>query len=65
MGSLLISGCADQASIYPLDDATLRSGIPKIEFVRFGLVVFWSIFHPMWIASFPAGSRPAVTLSYG
>jgi hypothetical protein len=33
----ILAGCADQARIYPLDDATLRSGTPKIEFMRYGL----------------------------
>jgi hypothetical protein len=34
---LLLAGCTDQARIYPMDDATLRAGIPKFEFVRQGM----------------------------
>jgi len=35
--ALLLCGCADQARVYPLDDAALRAGTPKLEFVRWGL----------------------------
>jgi hypothetical protein len=36
VGTLCVA-CADQARIYPLDDAAMRAGTPKIEFVRQGL----------------------------
>jgi hypothetical protein len=32
-----LSGCADTARVYAMDDAALRSGTPKIEFTRSGL----------------------------
>jgi hypothetical protein len=34
---VLLSGCADQARVYPMDDAAMRSGAPTFEFVRQGL----------------------------
>jgi hypothetical protein len=33
----LCGGCADQARVYPLDEAAMQAGVPKIEFVRSGL----------------------------
>jgi hypothetical protein len=35
--SALCAACADQGRVYPLDDASLRAGIPKVEFTRYGL----------------------------
>lgn len=34
---LSLAGCMDQARVFPLDDAAMRAGIPKIEFGRFGI----------------------------
>jgi len=31
------AACADQGRVYPLDDASLRAGSPKVDFTRFGL----------------------------
>lgn len=30
-------GCTSQARIYPMDDAALKAGAPKIEFTQYGL----------------------------
>jgi hypothetical protein len=37
LAAIGISGCADTARVYPMDDAALKSGTPKIEFTRYGL----------------------------
>lgn len=37
MALVAIAGCADQARIYPMDDAALKLGTPKIEFTRYGM----------------------------
>jgi hypothetical protein len=34
---VILLGCADQVWVYPLDDAALKAGIPKLEFVRQGI----------------------------
>jgi hypothetical protein len=33
----LCGSCADQARVYSLDEASVQTGVPKIEFVRRGL----------------------------
>lgn len=33
----LCTACADQGRVYPLDDASLRAGIPTVDFKRYGL----------------------------
>ena len=33
----LLCACTDQARVYPMDQAALQAGVPKIEFVRQGL----------------------------
>jgi hypothetical protein len=33
----LLCACIDQARVYPMDQASLQAGVPKIEFVRQGL----------------------------
>ena len=36
ISGVIVGGCADQGRVYPLDDASLRAGIPKFEFVPAG-----------------------------
>jgi hypothetical protein len=34
---LALAGCTDQARMYPMDNAALQAGTPRVEFVRQGL----------------------------
>ena len=35
--AFVLSGCADTARVFPLDQASAQAGIPKFDFVRQGL----------------------------
>jgi hypothetical protein len=35
--AIAMAGCADQARVYPLDEASMRAGTPKVDFVRRGM----------------------------
>jgi hypothetical protein len=35
--SVILLGCADQARVYPLHDAAMKAGTPKLEFLRQGM----------------------------
>jgi hypothetical protein len=37
LGLAVLSGCADSARIFPMDDAALALGTPKLDFVRQGI----------------------------
>jgi hypothetical protein len=37
LGLAVLSGCADSARIFPMDDAALALGTPTLDFVRQGI----------------------------
>jgi hypothetical protein len=37
VSSAVLSGCADTARVFPMDDVAMASGTPKVEFVRQGM----------------------------